>query len=80
MSRWATLARRAAEGPPSRGVVGEGPNACSDADAPKLAAGKVVTVTGAQLTPDRGLALQVTLDMTFEGTRWRGVTAPTNAS
>lgn len=39
----------------------------NDADAPKLATGKVVTVTGAQPTPDGGLTLHVTLDMTFDG-------------
>lgn len=39
----------------------------SDGDAPMLVTGKVVTVTGAQPTPDGGLTLQVTLDMTFDG-------------
>lgn len=39
----------------------------NDADAPKLASGKVTKVTGAQPGPGGELTLQVTLDMTFDG-------------
>ncbi len=37
-----------------------------DADAPKLASGKVTQVTGAQPGPGGELTLQVTLDLTFD--------------
>lgn len=39
----------------------------NDADAPKLASGKVTKVIGAQPGPDGELTLQVTLDMAFRG-------------
>ena len=39
----------------------------NDADAPKLASGKVTKVAGAQPGPDGELTLHVILDMTFDG-------------
>lgn len=39
----------------------------NDADAPKLASGKVTQVTGARPGPGGELTLQVTLDLTFDG-------------
>lgn len=50
----------------------------SNADAPQLVTGKVAAVSGARPTPEGGLILQVTLDMSFEGTPWPGATATTN--